>query len=126
MDDINIVVMTGRLGQDAVFTKVNDKSGWVKFSIANNQSIKNRDTDKWEKVGTWFNITGWVPQFVANMLTKGTKVAIEGQLIEEKWSDRSSGEERKMVKVKLTKPPQVYKESKDGQVSSSNEEDIPF
>lgn len=67
----------GTLGKDATVNNVNGKNV-INFSIAHSEKFKDRDGNQQEKT-TWVDCAMWRDQTtVAQYLTKGTKVYIEG------------------------------------------------
>lgn len=84
-NDTNVVVLIGRLTRDAELKFTNSGLAIVRFSVASNRSIKRGDT--WEKEVDYYDITSFGKQgeAVAQYLTKGTQVAIQGELRQDRW-----------------------------------------
>jgi len=83
--EINNLVLIGRLTRDAELKMTNSGLAILHFSLAVNRSQKVGD--KWEKVADFFDVTtfGKQGEAVAQYMTKGTQVAIEGELRQDRW-----------------------------------------
>lgn len=96
---INSVTISGNLTADAELRNTGN-TDVVSFSVAVNESYKDKETGEWKDRPNFFNCT----RFVSNgtklqaMLTKGSKIAIHGKLRQEKWQDKN-GETRYGVKI---------------------------
>jgi single-strand DNA-binding protein len=96
-NDINHVVLVGRLTRDAELRYANSGTAICRFSIANNYSRKQGDT--WAEETNYFDCTmfGRRAEAVHKYLTKGTPVAVDGALRFSKWE--SDGQTRSKVEV---------------------------
>jgi single-strand DNA-binding protein len=65
----------GNLGRDAETRQVGNDSV-VSFSVASSRKVKGEDVTTWVRVSLW----GKLGTSVAQYLTKGTSVAVSGQL----------------------------------------------
>lgn len=76
------LIVEGNAGNNPEIKFREDGSAWCRFSVAHTPRKKNQQTGRWEDAGE----TVWVTVFVAgrqaeavsNMVTKGTKVRVEG------------------------------------------------
>lgn len=77
---MNKVFLMGNLGTDAELKKVGENSV-LNFRIAVNQSWKNAKGEKQERTD-WFSCALWGKRAdaIAQYLTKGTRVVVEGEL----------------------------------------------
>lgn len=96
---INSVSIAGRLTRDAELKQ----AGYTticEFSIAVNEKRKNRNTDEWEDVPNFFDVTmfGKYAEAVAPRLLKGTKVFVDGKLHYSTWQAQD-GSKRSRVSV---------------------------
>lgn len=84
--DINSVTIVGRLTRDAELRYTPAGTAMSLFSIASNRSVKKGDA--WVDEASFFDITLWNKQAegLNKFLTKGTQVAIEGELKQERWN----------------------------------------
>jgi len=99
-EDINRVVLVGRLTRDAELMYTNSGFALCKFSIAVNR--RRKSGDQWIEEGNFFDISIWGRRGEAlnSYLVKGTQVAVEGQLRQDRWEQ--DGVKRSKVVVEAT------------------------
>jgi single-strand DNA-binding protein len=97
MADINHVVLVGRLTRDAELKFTNTGLAICTFSIAINRRVKSGD--KWIDEANFFDITlfGKQGEAVSQYMTKGTQVAINGELRQDRWEQ--DGQKRSKIKI---------------------------
>ncbi|MFB9056058.1 single-stranded DNA-binding protein [Mariniflexile ostreae] len=85
----NKVQLIGRLGQDPEIVNFKDGNKMAKFSIATDDSYKDKEGNKVERT-YWHNIIvkGGLVNVVENYVTKGKEIAIEGKLTNRSWEDK--------------------------------------
>ncbi|MBP3366972.1 MAG: single-stranded DNA-binding protein [Treponema sp.] len=83
--DINSVVIVGRLTRDAELRYLNSGTAVASFSIAVNRSKK--DGDQWVSEAHFFDVSyfGRPAEGVKPYLTKGTQIAVQGSLKQDRW-----------------------------------------
>lgn len=99
---INRVVISGNLTRDAELRETNGKATPVlNCSVAVNDRRKNQTTGEWEDYPNYVDCTMFGNRAVslAQYLTKGTKVAIEGKLRYSSWTDKETGKKRSNLNV---------------------------
>ena len=134
--------ITGRLTRDAQVRTLSDSRQVVNFSVAINESYKNRKGNRVEQT-TFFDCAYWISTRVADWLTKGTVVELTGMVSARAWKG-NDGEPRAGLNfnasnIKLhgggrkSESPQQAQSGKDsvqGEDSKPNlkepEEDLPF
>jgi len=84
--------ITGRVTKDAKVSTLSDSRQVVNFSVAINESYKNRKGDKVEQT-TFFDCAYWISPRVAEWLTKGTVVELTGMVSARAWTG-NDGEPR--------------------------------
>ncbi len=84
--------ITGRLTKDAKVSTLSDSRQVVNFSVAINESYKNKKGDKVEQT-TFFDCAYWISPRVAEWLTKGTVVELTGMVSARAWTG-NDGEPR--------------------------------
>jgi single-strand DNA-binding protein len=84
--------ITGRLTKDAKVNTLSDSRQVVNFSVAINESYKNRKGDRVEQT-TFFECAYWISPRVAEWLTKGTVVELTGMVSARAWTG-NDGEPR--------------------------------
>ncbi len=77
----NKVQLIGRLGQDPEIVTFDDGNKLAKFSLATDDSYKDKNGQKVERTD-WHNIVvkGGLVKVVESYITKGKEIAIEGKL----------------------------------------------
>lgn len=90
--------LTGNLGRDPEFQTTQSGQMVSKFSLAVRQPKKQGQDQPafWVKVEVW----GKQAEYVANYLKKGASVCVTGQVAEESWNDKTTGELKKAVVVR--------------------------
>ena len=90
--DINTITITGRLGRDAELK--GNEGNVLTMRVGNNITVK--DGGEWVEKANWFTVTmfGKRAQAVAPYLTKGTEVAISGELRQREYEGRDGSMKR--------------------------------
>lgn len=85
MNDVNVVVLTGRLTRDAELKYTNSGTAMCKFSIAVNDSKKQGD--QWVDDPSFFDVVYWGKggEAINLYLAKGKQVLVEGKTKQERW-----------------------------------------
>ena len=126
----------GRLTKDAeVRTTPQDKQV-VNFSVATNDSYRNKQGERIEQT-TYFDCSYWISPKVAKLLTKGTLVELSGRVSTRAWAGidgelraglnfhtsqiKLHGGSRKTDTVQATAQTESNKTTKQG-----TEDDLPF
>lgn len=96
MNDINRVLLLGRLGQDPILRETKSGIKVASFSLATDIFLKTKN----EKETSWHKIVAWgrAAEFVAQELKKGMPVFIEGKIKTRKY-ENENGETRTSVEV---------------------------
>ena len=77
--------ITGRVTADAQVRNVSNSKTVVNFSVAINDSYKNKAGERIEQT-TYFDCAYWLSPKVAQILTKGTVVELTGKVSARAWS----------------------------------------
>lgn len=94
---MNKIMLIGNLGRDPEMNVTGDGTPFTRFTLAVNRRTKStsgeRETD-------WFNIVAWrqLAETCNTYLHKGSKVYIEGRLVQRKYTDKN-GIERSTMDV---------------------------
>ena len=85
----NKVQLIGRLGQDPEILNFDDGNKLAKFSLATDDSYKDKSGQKIERT-QWHNIIvrGGLVQIVESYVAKGQEIAVEGKLTNRSWEDK--------------------------------------
>ena len=96
----NKVQLIGNLGQDPEIVTLENGNKLAKFSIATNESYKNKEGEKVTET-QWHNVVAWgkTAEIVENYLAKGKEVAVEGKLMHRTYETKD-GEKRYVTEVR--------------------------
>ena len=96
---INRVVISGNLTRDAELRQTGSGMAILNIGVAVNDRRRNQQTGEWEDVPNFVDCVmfGNRASGIANYLTKGTKVAIEGKLRYSSWE--RDGQRRSKLEV---------------------------
>lgn len=96
---INRVIISGNLTRDPELRQTQSGLPVLGFGVAVNDRRKNQTTGEWEDYPNFIDCTmfGTRAQSLANYLSKGTKVAIEGKLRWSQWE--RDGQKRSKIEV---------------------------
>ena len=96
-NDLNNVVIIGRLTKDANIAYNNNGTAIATVSLANNRSIKRGDN--WETEVSYFDVSifGKTAENLKPYLLKGKLIAVEGALRQDRWEKDG----QKFSKVKI-------------------------
>ena len=138
-EDMNRVIIVGRLTRDAELTYTQSGFALTKIDIAVNR--KRKQNDQWVEEASFFNVTLWGKrgEALSPYLIKGQQIAIDGQLKQDRWEQDGQKRSRVIIeasnlqllggKKESNQPPQSQRQSKPEEsfVTGDNfEEDIPF
>lgn len=95
----NRVQLIGRLGQEPEIFSFEDGNKLAKFSMATDDSYKDKDGNKVERA-QWHNVVvrGGLTKIVESYVNKGQEIAIEGKLTNRSYQD-SDGIKRYITEV---------------------------
>ena len=99
-NDLNIVVLSGRLGKDPEARYLANGDAVTNFSIAVGAQWKNKGSGEREERTDWIDIVAWrdTAEFVAQYLKKGAWVDVVGKLQVRKYKDKA-GNDRSVTEV---------------------------
>ena len=101
---VNKVILIGNLGRDPEVRQTQDGRPIVNFTLATNESWKDRQTGERRERTEWHRVVIFgegLADIAQRYLHKGSKVYLEGQLQTRKWTDQS-GQERYTTEVVLS------------------------
>jgi single-strand DNA-binding protein len=124
MASLNVCSFTGRAGRDPELKYFESGSAIAQLTIA---------VDGWKRDSEplWLNLKVWgkLAQVAADYVKKGSQIAVSGQLENETWTDRASGEKRSKVVLNVKELTLLgsKKDAGDGGYSGDpSDEDVPF
>ena len=85
---VNKVILVGRLGKDAETKFTPGGTAVTKFSVATSRRWKDKQSGEWKEETDWTNITLWQAENLANYLTKGKQVYVEGRIHTRSYDDK--------------------------------------
>ena len=96
---INRVVLTGNLTRDPELRRTQSGMAIMSFGIAVNDRRKNNQTGEWEDYVNFVDCAmfGTRAESIANYISKGSKVGIEGKLRWSQWE--KEGQKRSKLEV---------------------------
>ena len=119
----NKVQLIGRLGADVEVKTLESGTQLAKLNIATNESYKNKEGE-WTDNTTWHNVVAWgkTAELAAQLLKKGSEVALEGKLSNRSYEDKD-GNKRYVTEVVMSTFLNLSKKPKS---SEKAEADLPF
>lgn len=129
---INKVIVTGNLTRDPEIRTTASGTDILTLGLAVNDRVKNGVTGEWEDYANFVNcvLFGKRAVSIAKIVSKGSKVAVDGRLRWSQWE--RNGEKRSKIEVIIDDIEVISKKSAsnyDNQYVEDTpiyEEDIPF
>lgn len=85
---VNKVILVGHLGRDAE-TKFTPAGVPVsRFSVATSRRWKDKESGEWKEETDWVNVVLWKQENLANYLTRGKQLYIEGRIQTRNYDDK--------------------------------------
>jgi len=96
-EDINQVVLVGRVTRDAELRYTASGAALCSFSVAVNRRVKKGD--QWIEEASFFDLTLWDKRAegLSKYLVKGIQVAVQGELRQDRWE--KDGQKQSKVQV---------------------------
>ena len=85
---VNKVLLIGHLGRDAETKFTPAGVAVTRFSVATNRRWKDQQSGEWKEQTDWTNVTVWRKENLANYLTKGTQIYVEGRIQTRSYDDK--------------------------------------
>lgn len=101
MSNINKVIIEGNLTKACELSRWNDGTPYIRFTIANNESYKDKDGN-WVDIPSFFDCMckGAYAESMSKHLLKGRRVTVEGRLKQNRWKDENeNGRSAVVIKV---------------------------
>src|SRR5579871_6746680 len=95
---VNKVILIGHLGKDAETKFTPAGAPCTKFSVATNRRWKDQQSGEWKEETDWANVVLWRSENLANYLTKGKQIYVEGRIQTRSWDDKD-GKKQYMTEV---------------------------
>ena len=94
---ISAIALVGRAGRDPEVRYFESGSVVADFTLAVKRPRREEENPDWFNLKVW----GKQAQVAADYVRKGSLLGITGSLAEERWTDRTSGEERSKLVVRV-------------------------
>jgi single-strand DNA-binding protein len=78
----------GHLGKDAEAKFTPSGVSVTRFSVATSRRWKDQQSGEWKEETDWHNVTQWRAENLAQYLTKGKQVYVEGRLQTRSYEDK--------------------------------------
>lgn len=100
MSDINVVMLTGRLGKDPELRYMQNGKPVCSFSIATSKKYTGSDGEK-KEITEWNEISvfGAFAEIANRYMAKGKRVALTGELKTNSWEDADGSKRSKKIIV---------------------------
>ncbi len=85
---VNKVILVGHLGRDAETKFTPGGAAVTKFAIATNRRWKDQQSGEWKEETNWTNVVLWRAENLANYLTKGKQLYVEGRIQTRSYEDK--------------------------------------
>ncbi len=85
---VNKVLLIGNLGRDAETKFTPSGVSVTRFAVATTRSWKDQQSNEWKEETNWTNVVLWRQENLANYLTKGKQVYVEGRLQTRSYDDK--------------------------------------
>src|SRR5579863_1422076 len=95
---VNKVILVGNLGREAETKFTPSGVAMTRFSVATSRRWKDQQSGEWKEETDWANIVLWRQENLANYLTKGKQVFVEGRLQTRSYDDKD-GKKQYMTEV---------------------------
>lgn len=132
MSDINEIVISGNLTRDPELRYTPAGKAVTDISIAVNSGFGDKAKTIFLDVTAW----GKYAEIACEHLSKGSGIIVAGELSQETWTDKTSGQKRSKIKVmartikfgergRENKPSQKQQQN-DDDFGNVNDSDVPF
>jgi single-strand DNA-binding protein len=90
-------MLVGKLGRDADLSYTSNQRAVAKFSVATDRRWKDQASGEWKSETNWTNVIFWNAENMAQFLTKGKQVYVEGRLLNRSYE--KDGEKKYVTEV---------------------------
>ena len=113
---VNKVILVGHLGRDAETKFTPSGVPVTKFAVATNRRWKDQQTGDWKDETEWTNVVLWRQENLANYLTKGKQIYVEGRLQTRTYDDKDG---KKMYFTEVVADEVILLSNRGGEVSGA-------
>jgi single-strand DNA-binding protein len=114
MSSVNKAILVGRLGSDPEVREVGRDGLVANFSLATDESYKDKDGQKVKKV-EWHRIVVWgkLAEIVEKYLGTGDLIYVEGKLQTRSYEDTKSGATKSVTEINVFQMQMLQTQNKD-------------
>jgi single-strand DNA-binding protein len=116
---VNKVILVGHLGKDAETKFTPGGTSMTKFTLATNRRWKDQQTGEWKDDTDWHNIVLWRAENLANYLTRGKQVYVEGRLQTRSYDDKDG---KKQYRTEVVAEDVILLGGRGGEAGSGGED----
>lgn len=122
MSDLNSVALVGRLVKDPELEYSQQGAPICEFTLASNRRFTKKDGEKVEEVA-FIDVVAWnrLAEICAEFLKKARMVVVLGQLKQDRWEDKDTGQKRSRIRVLASAVQFLGGGSKDGETSEGEQ-----
>lgn len=97
----NNVTLIGNIGQAPEFSKFDGGKAMLRFSLATNESYKNKEGE-WVVDTQWHNCIAWnkTAEICKDLFDKGSAIMLSGKLVHKSYDDKK-GEKRFLTQIEM-------------------------
>lgn len=101
---MNVFHGLGNFTRDPELRRTNSGTAVVNFGIALNHRFKAGDGEKREEV-IFLDCDAWDSgaEVISKYFTKGSPIIVQGRLIQDNWEDKTTGDKRSKIKLRVEK-----------------------
>ena len=115
---VNKVTLIGNLGRDAETKFTPAGVARTTFSIATSRRWKDQQTGEWKEETDWHNVVLWRQENLANYLTKGKQIYLEGRLQTHSYDDKDG---RKIYRTEVIAEDVILLGGRGGEAGGADE-----
>jgi single-strand DNA-binding protein len=100
-EGLNRVILIGNLGQDPELRFTPSNQGVLSLRMATTESYFDTNTKERKEITEWHSVVVWGKRGEAlnKILSKGSRIAVEGRLKTRSWEDKNGGGKRYATEV---------------------------
>lgn len=93
-----VILVGGNLTRDVEVRYTKTSNAISSFGLAMNRSAGKNPDGSYKEAVDFFNIEAWdLPDGLVQRLVKGQKVAIDGEMRQQRWQDKNGQEQQRVV-----------------------------
>lgn len=100
-EGLNRVILIGNLGQDPELRFTQSNQGVLSIRMATSEKVWNKETKVETELTEWHSVVVWGKRGEAlnKILSKGSRICVEGRLKTRSWDDKNGGGKRYATEV---------------------------